>query len=324
MFLPMICFGNICKAICGVSAGACGGSINLFWATGSDISDIQAKFGAQHTVTASLGLVAAAVFAKSVATNVQSSGVLYTIYSILTVLHIYANMKCMRLIAFTSFNSVRLKLIVGPYIDHWAQNGQLLSNIPTPQDLAQSEPLFFQPFTSCLSALRTTILRQGKMSIPLLFGVAFNEFRQKSGKTPQQLQELLLSSKESSTNSDYYLVSSGIDPDKSGNYYIVVALSDNCTAENQIRAYLHATLLRHKLESTIEQHRKTNRDVTQGSHGLNSTVDAWKLDRSIVESEVANEMPIIWDAFRKSCVQAGWNIMAPSELKTIGYGITCS
>lgn len=47
LFLPMICAGNMCKAICGVAAGACGGAINLFWSSGSDISDINAKFGAQ-------------------------------------------------------------------------------------------------------------------------------------------------------------------------------------------------------------------------------------------------------------------------------------
>lgn len=37
----------MCKAMCGVAAGACGGAINLYWAKGSDISDINAKFGAQ-------------------------------------------------------------------------------------------------------------------------------------------------------------------------------------------------------------------------------------------------------------------------------------
>ena len=36
-FLPVICLGNMCKAICGVAAGACGGSINLHWAQGSDV-----------------------------------------------------------------------------------------------------------------------------------------------------------------------------------------------------------------------------------------------------------------------------------------------
>lgn len=40
--------GNICKAMCGVAAGACGGAIDLYWATGkSDISEVNAKFSAQ-------------------------------------------------------------------------------------------------------------------------------------------------------------------------------------------------------------------------------------------------------------------------------------
>ena len=39
--------GNVCKAMCGVAAGACNSAINLYWAEGSDISDINAKFGAQ-------------------------------------------------------------------------------------------------------------------------------------------------------------------------------------------------------------------------------------------------------------------------------------
>jgi hypothetical protein len=43
----IIAVGNMCKAICGVAAGACGGAIHLHWAKGSDISDINAKFGAQ-------------------------------------------------------------------------------------------------------------------------------------------------------------------------------------------------------------------------------------------------------------------------------------
>lgn len=40
--------GNICKAMCGVAAGACGGAIDLYWATGNgDISEVNAKFSAQ-------------------------------------------------------------------------------------------------------------------------------------------------------------------------------------------------------------------------------------------------------------------------------------
>lgn len=31
-FLPLLCLGNICKALCGVAAGASGGAIQMYWA----------------------------------------------------------------------------------------------------------------------------------------------------------------------------------------------------------------------------------------------------------------------------------------------------
>jgi hypothetical protein len=31
-FLPLLCLGNICKALCGVAAGACGGALQMHWA----------------------------------------------------------------------------------------------------------------------------------------------------------------------------------------------------------------------------------------------------------------------------------------------------
>ena len=53
-FLPLLCLGTICKALCGVAAGACGGALQMYWANtllGSEegISEIAAKNGAQRT-----------------------------------------------------------------------------------------------------------------------------------------------------------------------------------------------------------------------------------------------------------------------------------
>ena len=31
-FLPLLCLGNVCKALCGVAAGACGGALQMYWA----------------------------------------------------------------------------------------------------------------------------------------------------------------------------------------------------------------------------------------------------------------------------------------------------
>jgi len=109
-FLPMICLGNMAKAVCGVAAGACSGAINLHWAKNgsTDISDIYAKSGAQHTVTGGLGLIFSALFARAVATWEVSK--LWILFSALTLLHIIANMRCMRLIAFESINHIRMNL----------------------------------------------------------------------------------------------------------------------------------------------------------------------------------------------------------------------
>ncbi len=31
-FMPILCMGNVCKALCGVAAGACGGALQMYWA----------------------------------------------------------------------------------------------------------------------------------------------------------------------------------------------------------------------------------------------------------------------------------------------------
>ena len=56
LFLPLLCLGNVCKALCGVAAGACGGALQMHWAvkvmgTEEGISEVAAKGGAQRTVS---------------------------------------------------------------------------------------------------------------------------------------------------------------------------------------------------------------------------------------------------------------------------------
>jgi Vitamin B6 photo-protection and homoeostasis len=139
-FLPLLCFGNVCKAICGVAAGACGGALNLHWAQPpagitadqADLADTNAKFGAQRTVTGSLGLLASAAFLQSISR--QPPRQVYLLYTALTLFHIYANVQCMRLVAFDSLNTVRLDMILAA-----------ANTMPTPLQIAQKEPLFFLP-----------------------------------------------------------------------------------------------------------------------------------------------------------------------------------
>jgi hypothetical protein len=220
-FLPMISVGNMCKAICGVAAGACSGPINLHWAKGSDISDISAKFGAQNTVTGSLGIVFAAIFAKSVASLPLTP--LWILYGTLTFLHIVANRRCMRLMAFDSFSTLRMDIVVSDFLSHY--NDASTVDLPrplTPLDVSSREPLLF------------TTPQPWKPQHRIEMGVSFNEFVDLTTNDDMEMDGLLADGPK-----EYWLGTTTTFQSPQ----IVVALSENITKQNTAKAYFHARLL---------------------------------------------------------------------------------
>lgn len=80
----------MCKALCGVAAGSCGGAISLYWAeeTKTDISDINAKFGAQVCIHVCMYVVSYSfLFLKS---NFQdnSNSILTCWFTTMIIIHI--------------------------------------------------------------------------------------------------------------------------------------------------------------------------------------------------------------------------------------------
>lgn len=266
LFLLMICLGNMCKAICGVAAGACGGSINLHWAKGSDISDIQAKFGAQHTVTGSLGLLFAAVFAKSVST--LDSRHLWSLYAALTALHIYANTRCMRLIAFDYMNTERLRIMADDFLRQWPDTPQL----PTPDDIASLEPLLFLP----------RVGRRRFVPVPIHFGVGFPFFSEQSGWSEADLQAAMMTS-------DKYVIATGRN--RRGQLSIVVALVQGATPLQQTKAYFHALLLKRRLG-------EASQPLAKLSAG----------ERRSIEAQADSQVQLAWRDFYRECTRSGWDL----------------
>lgn len=208
----------MCKAMCGVAAGAVGGVFNLHWAKGSDIADIQAKFGAQHTVTGSLGLIFAALFAKSVSEFAGPR--LWTLYLTLTALHIYANMQCMKLIIFESLNTPRMKILTQRFLKEW-DNGQVENvALMEPIVMARKEPLFF--FLS----------QRSPSPYPIQFGASFEHHivadLQSNGQYAAELSQRL--------RDDKYIVSFH-------RRKVAVSVAKEATPRDKAKAYLHAVLL---------------------------------------------------------------------------------
>lgn len=232
-FLPMISLGNMCKAMCGVAAGACGGSINLHWAKGSDISDINAKFGAQHTVTGALGLLFAAFFARSV--DSVNATILWALYATLTIVHLIANAACMRLIAFDGCNTLRINMLMAEFFQQWDRDTASGANksflqLSHPEQIARREPLFF--------GVLVDEDANGPGQVPIHVGVCFEDFWRARGTDsdddPLQMQQ-------SESARDNYLVtktSAAGEPDS-----IVLVFLSNVTGRQEAKAYFHATWL---------------------------------------------------------------------------------
>jgi Vitamin B6 photo-protection and homoeostasis len=318
LFLPMICLGNMCKAICGVAAGATGGSINLHWAQGSDISDINAKFGAQHTVTGGLGLIFAALFARSVASWKLWN--LWILYSGLTLLHIVANMKCMRLIAFQSLNSIRMNIVVQDFLIWWDQQSQEPTGnvsstssatpmLSTPVQVTKMEPLFFLPhrFLPRQNAIRT-------LAVPIFFGSAFNDFCDRSrlasgaqiaeamSTTAPNKNELL----DMAFGNDDYLISAGVLSLSKRKLCVSVVFRPDASPTTEAKAHLHALLLARRLKALEKD---TGVSLETADHPLLT-----------LEAQVNDEISVAWNLFQVGCQVAGWDLER-TEMQTLGYEV---
>ena len=322
LFLPLISLGTCCKAICGVAAGSCGGAINLHWARGSDISDINAKFGAQHTVTGAIGLLFSAYFAKSVAHVKQIH--LWTLYTALTLLHLFANTRCMRLLAFDSLNTVRMNLILREFFDHRERKlesdaattitNQSTDNsysLSTPSVIAMREPLLFG------MPLATSGLLSKNVAI--YFGDSFANYckRKRSRQILEDVKRVQSSfrttmaansySAENDSNETYLISGGWTKPWRRSRPCVTVVFGPNASPADEARAFLHAHMLARRLHEIW---------VADGAD-LTEEMETKMKD---AEQQSQTELHEAWGIFQRSCFNGGWDL-SRTELQTLGYEV---
>lgn len=307
-FLIILCLANACKAMCGVAAGSVSGNINLFWCrNGADFADIKSKFGAQHTCTAALALIIAGYFAKAIS-HADNIRLVWSIYGMLTILHIYANVRCMRILKFDSLNTIRLEMVMNDFLKQLQTQEQYEPDEPTqqprvasPEHIASREPLFFLP----------TI----ENNIQIRFGVSFNFFANVSGRTSEELQDMLdqavvgINASPNSDNSSQtvpYLIAIG--KGRRHRTCIVVSFLENSLPIHQLQAYVHAVILRRNIH-----------DISAARKG---TSQPWTDDDSqMAEESAKQQLPLIWNTFCKQAIHAGWDIEKKCELRSSGYEV---
>mmetsp|Transcript_1637 Transcript_1637/g.3254 ORF Transcript_1637/g.3254 Transcript_1637/m.3254 type:complete len:502 (+) Transcript_1637:82-1587(+) len=297
-FLPLLCLGNVCKALCGVAAGACGGALQMHWAvkvmgTEEGISEVAAKNGAQRTLMGGVGLVLAAVVASWVGDVRNAIG----LYCALTLVHLVANYRGLKLIELDWLNGWRMHLVVEEFLARVNGNTDKQSvRVSNPMEASKREPLLFLP------ELRS--MKRQSTKFPILMGVSFNKLVQLAGRPSSSFLQSNLVEKRGRPKDNYILSVGHTASGKlsKARQCILVAFFSDSSNSDRAKAYLHGCLVRRALTS----------------QSSDSRTDIETIQKA--EETAKNEIEKLWPIFEKSVTSAGWKL-DKTECSTEGYEI---
>jgi hypothetical protein len=296
MFLPMLCVGNICKALSKVASQACVPALQMFWAmelTQSEeaISDIAVKSGAQRTVTGGVGMVLAGLTARWLDSG-NAKKLWIGLYFGLTALHLVCNWMSLKLVKLDWLNGWRLHRLVNEFLS----SIDLRLSSPKPGEISISTPKEISKLEPILS-----IPKRNPSKYAIRLGVSFNQLASLSGASPTSLRTILSKSNQNPAE-DYYILTIG-HSDMSNTRVILVSFLSDCGNKDKAKAYLHACLVGRALEVLEETMVCDLQDLIHRAE-------------SIGEQEIKK----LWSTFEKCVSSAGWKLNK-TEIATEGYEI---
>lgn len=108
----LLTLSSVCKATCGVAAGATRSSLTAHFAKCDNMADVAAKESAQETAVTLFGLSVGMYFATI--TN-SSNNVVWLSFVCLTLVHVLANYKAVKCLRLPTLNQQRASLLITAY-----------------------------------------------------------------------------------------------------------------------------------------------------------------------------------------------------------------
>jgi hypothetical protein len=169
--LLVLGFATLCRVMCGMAAGATKGAITQHFAIKGNMADLNAKEGTQETLVSLTGMILGIVLAKYLHrleksfthdennySDVNTATIVtWTVFIILTLLHLWANYVGVKILRLRTLNTERATVALQPIIDGCAAdccaifrgkqddwNGMklsqesLLNTIPDPSGVCES------------------------------------------------------------------------------------------------------------------------------------------------------------------------------------------
>mmetsp|Transcript_46548 Transcript_46548/g.118804 ORF Transcript_46548/g.118804 Transcript_46548/m.118804 type:complete len:467 (-) Transcript_46548:50-1450(-) len=162
-FLLLACLGSIARALCGVAAGATRAAMTQHFARGRNAADVSAKEGSQETATTLVGMVVGMATTHLAA---DSQLLAWSAFGLLTMLHVYFNVRAVRALQLSSLNQPRLDCLLAcsaPSPAPGPGNGDRALRLPSPAEVADREDMLPPPFRRLLRI----VLRQPVTTVAL-------------------------------------------------------------------------------------------------------------------------------------------------------------
>jgi hypothetical protein len=113
----------LCKTICGISAGATKGSITQHFAIAGNMADLNAKEATQETLMSLLGMILGVTAANLLVGHDDDNNndpdrriTSWTIFIVLTIVHVWANWKGVMLLRLRTLNRARADLVFAEWL----------------------------------------------------------------------------------------------------------------------------------------------------------------------------------------------------------------
>lgn len=148
---------TLCKIMCGITAGATKGSITQHFCKRGNMADLNAKEGTQETLVSLIGMILGVVLARHLNSveqdeqrgPSQAAAISWSIFSVLTIVHVWINYVGVKLLHLKTLNQERAKVTLKGVIDAVTEQSQsnldrdewvekAIEAIPSPAEVSES------------------------------------------------------------------------------------------------------------------------------------------------------------------------------------------
>ncbi|KAF3007931.1 hypothetical protein E8E13_011218 [Curvularia kusanoi] len=229
----VLSFSSCLRALCGVCAGSAKASLSAHFAKNGNLGELNAKDSSQETVISLLGMVAGSVVVSWITTPMATWVTLIALLSV----HLGTNYAAVKAVSMTSINRQRANIV----LSHILYSQDLKQEVLSPKDVSKQERIFERDGVLRVNDKISGYCRIGVSMQTLLSRISAAR-PTRSGALcamPVKVTELL----EIFASEGYIL---WLDDDHQADVTskeVLIVLKKNCTALDQLKAWMHALLL---------------------------------------------------------------------------------